>query len=700
MDFAVFGWGFTAVAYTALALSLRRAGRLFTDQPGVHRVFVLAVVGSAAWAATGWLALAAHSLAASAANAVFDTLRTALLLAYLVRLLHPPGEGSTGSHGLMPAAWLLPIGGWLTNMLAVVAPHLLGDTGRTAFLVQLAAPVFGLLLLEQFFRRTPREFHWNIKPLCLGLGCIFLYDVYLYSLAMLFGVLDGASVEARGPVHALAVPLLFLATRRHADWRASAQVSRVVVFHTATLMGVGAYLLLIAAAGYYVQHFGGDWGRALQLATVAGALLALAVVALSGTVRARVRVFIAKNFFAYRYDYRAEWLRFTARLSGEAAPQAMGERIVQGLAEMLQCPGGALWAAPAGGAEHTLVGRWNLPPITAREPVDSSLCRFLAATGWIVDLDEYRRDPARYAALDAPAWLLAQADFWLVVPLFVGPDQLLGFVVLRRAPNATEMSWEVRDLLKTASRQGASFLAQARATEALLEAQKFDAFHRMSAFVVHDLKNIITQLSLMMQNAKRLRDNPEFQQDMLLTVESSVEKMQTLMQQLREGDKPLGVVHGVEMAGVAEQARAMASARGRRVEVVADAGPLLVRGQPERLARVIGHLVQNALEATPPEGEVVLRLARDGACARVEVADTGHGMSPEFIANRLFKPFSTTKSAGMGIGAYESFQYVKELGGRIDVESEQGRGTTIRLWLPLQDAKMPAADDAEVTSAP
>lgn len=694
MDFAVVGWGFTAVAYTALALSLRRAGRLFTDRPGVHRVFVLAVVASAAWAASGWVALAAQSLEASALNAVFDMLRIALLLVYLARLLQPAGD--TGARSLVTIAWLLPLGAWLANLLAVAAPHLLGDSGRIAFLVQLAAPVYGLLLLEQFFRRTPREFHWNIKPLCLGLGCIFLYDVYLYSLAMLFGVLDGASVEARGPVHALAVPLLFLATRRHADWRASAQVSRVVVFHTATLMAIGAYLLLIAAAGYYVQHFGGNWGRALQLATVAAALLALVVVALSGSVRSRLRVFIAKNFFAYRYDYRAEWLRFTARLSGEAAPQAMGERVVQGLAEMLQCPGGALWAAPAGGAEHTVAGRWNLPPVTAREPVDSSLCRFLAASGWIVDLDEYRREPGRYEGLDAPAWLLAQADFWLVVPLFVG-QELLGFVVLRRAPNATEMSWEVRDLLKTASRQGASFLAQARATEALLEAQKFEAFHRMSAFVVHDLKNIITQLSLMLQNAKRLQHNPEFQQDMLLTVESSVEKMQTLMQQLREGDKPLGVVHGVELAGVAEQARAMATARGRRVEFEGAGGPLLVRGQPERLARVVGHLVQNALEATPAEGRVALRLAREGLFARLEVADTGHGMSPEFVANRLFKPFSTTKSAGMGIGAYESFQYVKELGGRIDVDSEEGRGTTIRLWLPLQDAKMPAA--AEVSSA-
>ncbi|MFN7197424.1 MAG: XrtA/PEP-CTERM system histidine kinase PrsK [Hylemonella sp.] len=469
------------------------------------------------------------------------------------------------------------------------------------------------------------------------------------------------------------MPLLFIATRRHADWRASAQMSRAVVFHTATLMFVGGYLLFVAAVGYYVQYFSGDWGRALQLTTVFVALLLLAVLLLSGSVRARLRVFIAKNFFAYRYDYRAEWLRFTGRLSGEPGTGDMGVRVVQGLAEMLQCPGGALWASAPGSGDFTLIARWNVPPMTAVEPAQSSLSRFLARTGWIVDLDEYRARPGHYKDLDLPGWL-----------------------ILKRPAHAGGVTWEVRDLLKTASRQAASFLAQSRATEALLEAQKFDAFHRMSAFVVHDLKNIITQLSLMMQNAKRLRDNPEFQQDMLLTVESSVEKMQTLMQQLREGDKPLGVVCGIDLVEVAEQVRAMAAARGRVVDM-ACAAPLSVRGQQERLARVLGHVVQNALEATPADGRVSLRLERQAGMARVEVSDTGHGMSPEFIHTRLFKPFSTTKAAGMGIGAYESHQYVKELGGRIEVDSEVGRGTTITLLLPLHDAPLP--QEAELMSA-
>jgi putative PEP-CTERM system histidine kinase len=248
------------------------------------------------------------------------------------------------------------------------------------------------------------------------------------------------------------------------------------------------------------------------------------------------------------------------------------------------------------------------------------------------------------------------------------------------------LDWEVRDLLKTAARQAAGFLAQMHATEALLEARKFDAFNKMSAFVVHDLKNIITQLSLMMKNAERHRDNPEFQADMLLTVESSLEKMRQMMLQLREGAKPTGVASGVDLAPLLQRIETAARQRGRQLEVQVD-DRIATRGHEERLERVIGHVVQNALDATPNSGRVWVRLAQAAGRVRLEVGDTGAGMSAEFIQHRLFRPFSSTKSSGMGIGSYESFQYVKELGGSIDVKSELGQGTLVTLLLPLFDVR-------------
>ena len=482
---------------------------------------------------------------------------------------------------------------------------------------------------------------------------------------MLFNSLDTDAVSIRGAVHALMVPLLLLSTTRRKDWISTLRLSRKAAFHSATLLIAGAYLLFISAVGYYVRYFGGEWGRALQLGLVFVALVVLTILALSGSVRARLRVYLGKHFFRYRYDYREEWLRFTQTLSAQTFAAADGRAGDPRPGRHAGKPGRRLVdeepqrerVSPDRALEH---GRNATSPRTRRR----RLCQFMRRTGWVINLEEYRSIPRRYDPLALPAWLLTLRKPWLIVPLCVG-DELIGFVVLASARTDVDVNWEVNDLLKTAGRQAASFLAQMQATEALLEVRKFDAFNRMSAFVVHDLKNIVTQLSLMMKNAKRLHANPEFQQDMLMTIENSLEKMRQLMLQLREGATPPGTAFGVDLGRVAQRIESGAAQRGRKLEL-AVAERVFTRGHEERLERVIGHVVQNALDATDADGRVWLKVDRFGGQARVEVGDTGHGMSQEFIRDRLFKPFQTTKKAGMGIGAYESFQYVQELGGTID----------------------------------
>src|SRR5574337_90573 len=194
----------------------------------------------------------------------------------------------------------------------------------------------------------------------------------------------------------------------------------------------------------------------------------------------------------------------------------------------------------------------------------------MRATGWVINLEELRSSPARYNDLRLPEWLAEYPQAWLLVPLWQGKD-LLGFVLLASPRTRVEVNWEVIDLLKTAGHQAASILAQMQATEALLESRKFEAFNRMSAFVVHDLKNIVAQLSLMVKNAKRLQNNPEFQADMLMTVENSLERMRQLMLQLREGASSGTAAVGVDLCKIAERLAANAQRRGRSVEVHAAA---------------------------------------------------------------------------------------------------------------------------------
>jgi putative PEP-CTERM system histidine kinase len=372
--------------------------------------------------------------------------------------------------------------------------------------------------------------------------------------------------------------------------------------------------------------------------------------------------------------------------------------VIKGLADMLESPAGSLWLRDATGRQFVQAARWNMSAATVAEPADGELIRFLTESGWVVNLEEFRSSPERYGKLRLPHWLSEWPNAWLVIPL-ASTSELLGFVLLATARARIDVNWEVNDLLKTAARQAATFLGQMQATEALLEARKFDAFNRMSAFVVHDLKNIVAQLSLMLKNAERHRDNPEFQKDMRMTVEHSVDRMKQLMMQLREGTTPVDAPSGIDLAAVVDRIQRAKANQQPGVELRVESN-VVAQGHVDRLERVIGHLVQNAIDATGDDGRVWVRLAKLNGLAMIEVGDTGRGMTPEFVRDRLFKPFQTTKATGMGIGAYESFQYVQELGGRVEVDSTPEAGTQVRLLLPALEAAGAStiAEQRKVTS--
>ena len=684
------------VAYSAFAVELLRLG--YARKQGASRAMLAAVLCSAAW---GWFGLAdqfASKLVFQRLGEFADALAYGFWLVFLVLLLRPVADGKTPKDVVfLSRVAALSVLACL-GLQSLVSLELGGftESSRLVLLSWMLLPVMALVLVEQLLRNVHEDALWNAKPLCLGLAGVFLFDLYLFSQSVLFNGHDSDGFSIRGAVHALMVPLLVVAVTRRSDLISTLRLSRKAAFHSATLLLAGVYLLFISGVGYYVRYFGGEWGRALQLGLFFLALVVLTILALSGSVRAKVRVFLGKHFFRYRYDYREEWLRFTQTLSAQTSPQQMGEQVIRGLAAMLESPAGVLWMKTSGDRSYRQTAQWNMGPISAVEAESSVLCNFMIRTGWVINLEEYRSIPRRYEDLTLPDWLLAMNQAWLIVPLCVD-DELIGFVILASARTDFDVNWEVNDLLKTAGRQAASFLAQMQATEALLEVRKFDAFNRMSAFVVHDLKNIVTQLSLLMKNAKRLHANPEFQQDMLMTIENSLDKMRQLMLQLREGATPTGTSFGVDLSRLAQGIEAGVSSRGRGIELEL-AGRVFARGHEERLERVIGHLVQNALDATGSDGRVWLRVDRHGGQARVEVGDTGHGMSQDFIRDRLFRPFQTTKKTGMGIGAYESFQYVRELGGSISVQSEPGSGTEVTLLLPLFEAQ--ADSDLQMLASP
>jgi putative PEP-CTERM system histidine kinase len=680
---AAWSFGFATLAFTAFAVQLGLAWH------GGKRArwLLVAVLASALWAGAGLAYMLTEYWALWRLSRWLELAQIGAWSMFLLALLPeaPDRSGRSIAHRGIQALLLLLI---LTAVLAPVIGPRAGDVGvdaRTTFSAIVGLAILQLVLLEQIWRNAAEATRWALKPLCLGLGAACVYNLFMYAEASLFGVLSVNLWSAHPAAQALVIPFLAVAAARNKQWTLNIHMSRHVVFHSTALLGCGLYLLLASAIGYYLRFFGGTWGGTLQVMLLFGAALFLAMLFASGTLRSKLRVFINKNFFSYRYDYREEWLRFTRRLSGREATANLKELSIRALADLVESPAAALWLRREDGVFRQSA-RWNMPAVGDAEPESGGLAAFLSRTGWVINLAEYREQPERYSDLVLPAWMAQLETAWIVLPLH-SAEELNGFVVLANPRVKVDVNWEVLDLLKTAARQTASYLGHVQATEALMEAREFDAFNRMSAFVVHDLKNLVAQLNLMISNAERHKDNPEFQRDMLETVQHVAGRMNHLLLQLRAGANPIENARAVDLGAVVLRVQRAKGAGDRlRVDI---RGQLVASGHEDRLEHVVGHLVQNALDATEAKGRVYVTLEAAGENeALLEVRDEGIGMSSEFVRERLFRPFQTTKPLGMGIGAYESAQYLQSIGARMHVDSAPDEGTRVRVYLPRPQADL------------
>ncbi len=558
----------------------------------------------------------------------------------------------------------------------------LSREGRFLFLHLLLA-VAGLMLVEQIYRNTRREHRWAIKFLCLGVGALFAYDFYLYSHALLFKRISLDLWNARGAVNAIVVPLIAVSVARNPQWSVEIFVSRHIVFHSAAVLGAGVYLMLMAGAGYYIRIYGGTWGSVVQTVFLFGAVILLFALFSSGKLRARGKVFLSKHFFKNKYDYREEWLRFTRTLAMSRNDAELRQNIVRAIAEIVESPGGVMWVKSAGGPLVPMAS-WNMAmPENGQIAAEHSLVRFLEQTGWVIYLDELRCGPERYDDLDLTLTIADNPNAWIIVPLMLR-SETLGFVLIMRSNTKRSLNWEDTDLLKTVGREAASYLAVLRLSEALTDARQFEAFNRLSAYVVHDLKNIVAQLSLVVRNSKKHGNDARFLKDAVQTVENATGRMNRLLEHLRKKGSESVWERDLKLEDILLQAVKARSVVRPVPRLESQNSETTVRTDPDRLRSVVEHMVQNAQEATTRNGRVVVRLRRDGDWAVIEIEDDGAGMDARFVTERLFRPFDTTKgNAGMGIGAYESREYVREHGGDIEVESRPGHGSTFRMRLPV-----------------
>lgn len=521
----------------------------------------------------------------------------------------------------------------------------------------------------------------DVRLLVFALGGMWGIDLATASIALLQGDCPVEIAAVRGGIMAGLAVLIAAAAQRRGD--GSPALSRAVAWRTIATAAVLLYAGLTALAARAAEMAFGVNGRLAETAVVFGATAALLTVASSSWLRAWARVMVAKHLFRHRYDYRVEWQRFAATLGSPASEaEPLPVRVVRAVADLTDSPAGLLLVCE--GSMLTTAACWNWP--SAPDVNGEALGRYLAASGRIVAVHSDHRPAEETASI--PATLAADPIAWIIVPLFHG-EMLAGAIVLARPPIDRQLDWEDLDLLRVAGRQAASYLAEDRAHTALAEAARFGEFNRRFAFLLHDIKNVASQLTLVARNAERHAENPEFRADMIATLRESADRMTVLLARLGEHDASRPEpAQAVDLVVLAERV-----ARARRAQhplIVRGEGPAIADVPPARLEQVLGHLVQNAVDAGGAEA-VRLRVRNVGARVAVDVIDRGTGMTAAFVQGELFRPFSSTKPGGFGIGAYEARELVRRMGGDIHVESRVGEGSTFTVLLPAAPALEEAA---------
>ena len=635
-----------------------------------------------------WSLTSAAALIGFGRHGLFESLSNLGWLLVVFRLFSGDGR-HTSLAPIRPVALSLAFVELLHLGIELVAPTHFQGAGvedpvmMLTIILRLLVAIGGLVMVHNLYAGAAPQARMVLRWPALALGVLWGFDLNLYTIAYLSAAWPVELAALRGlAIVALAVFLTIGAARGSEQLRF--RPSRKVTFQTASLLVIGGYFAAMYAIAHWLDYVGGDFARLMQLGFVVTASVVAALLLPSRRLRGWLRVTLVKHLFQHRYDYRAEWLRFTRTMGkGEDPASPLESRAVQAIADIADSPAGML-LAPGEHGELVLAAQWRWPmPDVPAQAMSAAATAFFENSGHIVDLDDLRADRAEHGEAEiVPQWLREETRAWALVPL-IHFDRLVGVVVLARPTPARRFDWEDFDLLRIAGRQLASYLAEHALQAALAEASRFDDFHRRIAFVMHDIKNLASQLSLLTRNAELHADNPDFRADMLVTLRNSADKLNNLLARLSRyvgggGAERLGEVDVVEVVKqVAAQFREQHSVQ------LADCQDCTVSANRESLEQVLVHLVQNAIDASGEGVPVMLGVAVDGLHGCIEVVDSGCGMSPDFVRTRLFKPFVSSKQGGFGIGAFEARELVRAMRGRLEVDSREGLGSRFTVRLPL-----------------
>jgi putative PEP-CTERM system histidine kinase len=670
-------WSHAIAAALFVTLILWRL-RIGVRQPA-QRLMLAGFALTACWA---WLSAIAP---ASALPVFAETMRNLVWVGVLHSL--SSAGGGERQHGVR---WVYAAVAAVLGMQLIVdlLPIVLGNAAgsrviATSTILRITAAAGSLVLVHNLYGQAAPVSRAAIGTAMLALVVTWGYDLNLYTLFYLDPSAARGLIDWRGAVIAFTAPLFALGAGQEDGWRM--RLSRAATFQSLSLLAICGYFAVMTILATALRGTGWDWSRALLILVLTAMTTGAMVLLPSAKARSWAKVKLAQHLFEHRYDYRAEWLRFAATI-GRSGPDAppLAERLIKAFADILDSPGGLLLVADENGAvSEGAEWNWQGGPF-APDANDAARWRELEQKPLILDIDALRSGSDQGGmASPLPEWLATDETAWAGVPL-IHNDRLVGLVLLAAPDYRRALDWEDFDLLKTAGRQAASSLAEAHGQQALRQAQRFDEFTRRFAFILHDIKNLVSQLSLVARNAERHADNPEFRADMVATLQSSVGKMNDLLARLapQAGSRP--TKPEAQPVKPILEAAVEASNRGRDVRLRGNQS-LWAVADAAALEQAVTHLIHNALDASGPSQAVMIDALASGSEVAISIVDQGKGMSADFVRNQLFQPFASTKDGGFGVGAFEARALVAAMGGRLDVTSRPGKGSRFTIHLPAPE---------------
>jgi len=563
----------------------------------------------------------------------------------------------------------------------------LGRLGQFLYIVIIIITVIVIMNLERTLRISRGHIRWQIKFMIIGLGGVFALRIYTGGQTLMFRAVDMGLeiVNAFGLI--VANILIARSLFRLKILSIEFYPSQAVLYSSFTVILAGIYFIVVGILVNLFRYFNLGQALALRVFFVFLAFLGLFVLLFSDRVRHKIKYFISTHFKRPTYDYRKEWMKFTEETSMITDPDTLCMKVARMISDTLEVLSVTIWLfdenydrlKPLGSTIFSNSGIGH----RISDEVGTKLIQALKDKEGPVDLDDPKISWAEDLKQSMPE-AFQEARIRYCVRLSAG-GRFLGLITLGERVGYESFSFEEFDLLKTMADQIAGSLLNLKLAEELRKSKEMEAFQTISAFMIHDLKNLASTLSLTMQNLPVHFENPEFREDALRIINQSVTKVNNMCAQLSMLSKKIELKK-VETDLNELILRSIPSINGgENILVSHELLPIpKIFVDPEQIQKVITNLIINAREALINGGMINIKTFKKEAWAIISVSDNGCGMSKEFMEQSLFKPFKTTKKQGMGIGLYQSKTIVEAHGGRIEVESQEGKGSTFRVLLPMK----------------